>query len=106
MFVSQMEQADVEPAPQQAIFRRYEKEFLANHVIERKIADSELECGLHCLRHGSCASINYKTFGIGASSTKKKTQEISDVDVETRPEFNHLVIMDSVRYLCLAQQII
>ncbi|XP_028415955.1 uncharacterized skeletal organic matrix protein 5-like [Dendronephthya gigantea] len=92
-----MTQARSEPANeqlQQAIFSRYEKRFLANHVIERKQADSELECGLHCVGHESCASVNYKTSGIGkglCELNKRKSQETSVVDEETNPEFNHLV---------------
>ncbi|XP_028417794.1 uncharacterized protein LOC114542445 isoform X1 [Dendronephthya gigantea] len=97
MFVSQMTQARSEF--QQAIFRRYEKRLLANHVIERKQADSELECGLHCVGHESCASVNYKTSGIGkglCELNKRKTQETSDVDEQTNPEFNHLAVDSSL----------
>ena len=49
----------------QAFFRKNEQKYLANHVIETKQAYSEFECGLHCVADGSCASVNYKTSGIG-----------------------------------------
>jgi hypothetical protein len=32
----------------------------ANHVIATKQAGSENECGLYCVRDGSCVSANYK----------------------------------------------
>ena len=100
IFVSQMAQSGSE-CSMQAFFRVYENKYLANHGIEKKKADSELECSLYCLRHGSCASINYKTSGIGKGRcelNRKKTQETSHVDDEKNPEFNHLVLIP-VRYL-------
>ena len=49
----------------QALFRKNKQEYLANHVIATKQAATELECGLHCVRHGSCLSVNYKISGFG-----------------------------------------
>ncbi|XP_028396197.1 uncharacterized protein LOC114520171 [Dendronephthya gigantea] len=48
---------------------------------------------MHCVAHGLCASINYKTSGIGkglCELNSKKTQETSDVDEKANPEFNYL----------------
>ena len=39
--------------------------YLANHVIEKKQAESELESGIHCVGKESCASAYFKTSGDG-----------------------------------------
>jgi hypothetical protein len=99
IFVSQITQPG-ECLIEQAIFRRKEKTYLANHVIKTKQTETELECGMHCVEHGSCASINYKTSGIGkglCELNSKILQEISDVDGSLHnPEFNHFYIIKKV----------
>ena len=84
----------------QAWFQREEKIYLVNHVYERKQTNSELACGLSCVRNESCASVNYKTSGIGkglCKLNKKAIQERSEVDEKIRdPEFIHLAIIKQV----------
>ncbi|XP_028413647.1 uncharacterized protein LOC114536500 [Dendronephthya gigantea] len=82
--------------PKQVVFRKYEQKYLQNHVIETKQAEFEFDCGLICARHKSCASINYKTSGIGKGRCElnnKTHQDITDDDKTSTPEFNHLVII-------------
>ena len=38
-----------ECSTEEAIFRRKEQTYLANHVIKTKQAETELECGMHCV---------------------------------------------------------
>ena len=81
----------------QTLFQRKEKIYLKNHVYERKQADSELACSLSCVGDESCASVNYKTSGIGkglCELNKKATKERSEVDEKIHdPEFIHLAII-------------
>lgn len=81
---------------QQAVFRRAKQEYLANKVIDTKHAETESECGMYCIRHGSCASVNYKTSGIGKGRCELNEMS-TDTDKETSLEFNHLVIVRRVR---------
>ncbi len=85
----------------QAVFRRNEEKYLAYHVLETRQAETELECGMHCVGHGSCASVNYKTSGNGkclCELNSKKLRETSDADGSMHnPEFNHLYIIKRVR---------
>ena len=84
----------------QAYFQRNEERYLANHVIETKQADSELECGLYCVADRSCASVNYKTSGVskGRCELNNKTlQETSDEETYN-PEFTHLAVIQQVIY--------
>ena len=87
-------------AAKQAIFKRNEQKYLANHVIETKQAGSELECGLHCLADKSCTSVNYKTSGIGKGLCElndKTVEETSNVDEKIHdPEFDHLAVIERV----------
>ena len=87
----------------QAFFLINKQKYLANHVIETKQAESELQCSMHCVGVGSCASVNYKISGIGkglCELNKKTLQEISDPDESMHnPDFNHLYIMKKVRTL-------
>ena len=87
-------------ASDQTIFKRNEQEYLANHVIETKQADSELDCGLHCIADKSCASVNYKTSGVGKGRCElnnKTVEKTPDVDDKIHdPEFNHLVVIKRV----------
>ncbi len=85
----------------QAVFRIKKQKYLANHVLETRQAETELECGMHCVGHGSCASVNYKTSGNGkglCELNKKSLREISDESMHN-PEFNHLYIIKTVRKL-------
>ena len=79
---------------QSVSFQRKEKTYLPNHVYERKQTDSQLACCLSCVRNESCASVNYKTSGIGkglCELNKKAIQERSEVEGKIRdPEFNFL----------------
>ena len=87
-------------ACKQITFKRNEQKYLANHVIEAKQAGSELDCGLHCIADKSCASVNYKTSGVGKgrcelnNKTVEKTSEVDDKIHD--PEFNHLVVIKRV----------
>ena len=87
-------------AAKQAIFKRNEQKYLANHVIETKQAGSELECGLHCLADKSCTSVNYKTSGIGKGLCElndKTVEETSNVDEKIHdPEFDHFAVIERV----------
>ena len=79
----------------ETIFLVKKQEYLANHAIETKLTESELECGMHCVGNESCASINYKTSGAGKGlcelNSKPQRQEISKR--LPKPEFNHLFII-------------
>jgi hypothetical protein len=92
-----------ECSTKQVFFRIREQKYLANHVIETKQAESELQCGIHCVGDGSCTSVNYKTSGIGkglCELNSKTLQEISNPDDNMHnPEFNHLHIVKKVRIL-------
>ena len=87
---------------QQAPFGRKVKKYLANHVIESTQTNNELECAMYCIRHGSCASANYKVSGLGKGLCElndKTLHEVSDSDEATKPEFNHLYIIKKVSKL-------
>ena len=83
---------------EQVFFLRNEKKYLANHVIETKQAESELECGLHCVADGSCASVNYKTSGIGKGRCELNCKTLGESsDDETHdPEFTYLAVTERV----------
>ena len=76
----------------EAWFHREEKTYLMNHAYEKKQTDSEFACRLSCVRDGFCASVNYKTSGIGkglCELNNKITQERSKVEKIRDPEFNY-----------------
>ena len=84
---------------QQAPFGRKFKTYLANHVIKSTQTNNELECVMYCVRHDSCASVNYKVSGIGKGLCElndQALQESSGKDEKTKPEFNHLYIIKKV----------
>ena len=84
---------------QQAPFGKKGKKYLANHVIESTQTGNELECAMYCVRHGSCASVNYKVSGVGkglCELNNKTIHEASGSDEETKFEFNHLYIIKKV----------
>ncbi|CAB4021512.1 Hypothetical predicted protein, partial [Paramuricea clavata] len=97
IFVSQITQPG-ECLVEQAIFHTKEQTYLANHVIQTKQAETELECNMHCVADGSCASVNYKTSGIGkglCELNSETLEETSDADGSLHnPEFNHLYIIE------------
>ena len=99
IFVSRITQPG-KCSTEQAMIRRKEQTYLANHVIKTKQAETELECGLHCVADGPCASVNYKTSGIGkglCELNSKTLQEASDTDGNMHnPEFNNLYIIEKV----------
>jgi hypothetical protein len=84
----------------QASFVINKQKYLANHVFETKQAESELKCSMHCVRVGSCVSVNYKISGIGkglCELNNKTLKEISDADGSMHnSEFNHLDIIKKV----------
>ena len=84
----------------QAAFLINKQRYLAYHVIETKQAESELQCGMHCVRVRSCVSVNYKISGIGkglCELNNKTLLEISDADGNMHnSEFNHLDIIKKV----------
>jgi hypothetical protein len=100
IFVSQLTQPGKCSTGREAIFRRKEQTHLANHVIKTKQAETELECCMHCVADGSCASVNFKTSGIGkglCELNNKTLQEASDADGSKHiPEFSHLYIIKKV----------
>ena len=85
----------------QAFFRKIEDKYLANHVIETKHAESELECSMHCVAHGSCKSVNYKTSGIGKGRCELSSKTLQDTfDDDGRrsdSEFNYFYVIKKVR---------
>ena len=89
-------------ASEQAVFRRNKQQYLLNHVIKTTWADSELECGIHCVADKSCGSVNYKNSGIGKGRCElnnKTVEKTSNVNDKTRhPEFNHLAVSKRVSY--------
>ena len=96
IFVTKIPQGVV--GTKQAFFHKTEQKVLANYVIETKQADSELECGLHCVGDGSCASVNYRTSGDGKGRCElndKTLQEIPDEGTRD-PDFTHLAIVNEV----------
>ena len=99
IFVSQLTQPG-KCSTEQAIFRRKEQTYFANHVVNTKQTESELECGMHCITNGLCASVNYKMSGIGkglCELNNETLQEASDADGSTHnPEYNHLYIIKKV----------
>ena len=85
----------------QAFFRKIDGKYLANHVIETKYTETELECSMHCLRLESCASVNYKTSGIGKGRCELNSKTLEnaphDDGSKSSPEFNHLYVIEKVR---------
>ena len=91
-----------EPGESSEVFHVNKNKYLAKHVLETKQTDSELECGMHCVKVGSCASVNYKTSGIGKGLCELNTKtlrEVSDEDRMHNSEFIHLYIIKKVRIL-------
>ena len=84
-----------------AVFRIISGTYIPNHVIETRHAETEFECGMLCVAHGSCVSVNCKTSGIGKGRCElnsKTFQDTSDDNEYTRnPEFEHIYIFQEVR---------
>ena len=93
---------------EQPYFLRNEEKYLANHVIETKQADGELECGILCVAVQSCASVNYKTSGIGKGRCElnNKTLQKAPVEGTDNSEFTHLAVIKRVSKLSYAMDII
>ena len=83
---------------EQAYFLRNEEKYLVNHAIETKQAYSELECGILCVAIKSCASVNYKTSGIGKGRCElnNKTLQKAPVEGKYNSEFTHLAVIKRV----------
>jgi hypothetical protein len=102
--ISQISQL-IEGSIGQTNFHINKRKYLANHVIETRQAETEFECGLHCVQHGSCVSVNYKTAGIGKGLCELNNitmQEVAgnadkSVNVVRDPDFNHLYMIKLVR---------
>ena len=83
---------------EQVLFRRIKEKYLANHILERKQASSELDCGMHCVTDKSYASVNYKISGIGKGRCElndKMLQGAADKEIHN-PEFIHLAVVKRV----------
>ncbi|XP_028393209.1 contactin-associated protein-like 2 [Dendronephthya gigantea] len=84
----------------QVFFRINDGKYLANHVIETKHAETELECSILCVDHGSCVSVNYKTSGIGKGRCELNNKAIQDTsDVVKRSidqNFKHIFIIKKI----------
>ena len=85
----------------EVIFRVNKQEYLANHVIETKQAESELECGMHCVGKESCSSANFKISGDGKGlcELNRKAQGQESSERLQKSEFNHLNIVQNVKGL-------
>ena len=84
------------------LYYRYGGKYLSNHVVRAKIAMTEAECAMHCLRDEECVSANYKTGGEDLGLCELNNMTLSDactysVDNE---EFNYLQILQRVRIIC------
>ena len=54
---------------------------------------------MYCVRHGWCASVNYKVSGVGKGLCElndKTLHEASGSDEESKPEIVHLYIIKKV----------
>ena len=91
IFIVQIEQGF---CTKQALLLRNEGKYLANHIIETKQADSEFECGTHCVANKACMSVNYKTSGVGIGRCEINDKTVGEVPDEERhdPEFIHLAV--------------
>ena len=100
LIISQIPQPS-ECSIRQAFVHINKSKYLANHVIETRQAKTELECGIHCLGHESCVSVNYKTSGIGKGLCElndKALEDITDHDkIMNNHDFSHLYIIKKVR---------
>ena len=83
-----------------AMFQKHKGKHLANYVIStNERTKSEVECGIYCLGHGMCASVNYKTSGKDKGLCELNTETLDAKNGEGTPnaEFNHLYIINRVR---------
>ena len=84
----------------QAVFQREKQKYLANHVIESTQAEDELTCALYCVRHDSCASVNYKISGARKGLCELNNEAVQKTtcnDERTNPEFVYPYIFKKVR---------
>ena len=79
------------------MFCKSAQKYPANHIIETKQANTEFECDLHCVGHGSCESVNYKSSENGKGRCKLNNKPLHemkpDVDERTDSEFDHLTLI-------------
>ena len=73
----------------QALFKRKENTYLANHVIRTEQSGSELQCAAFCSRESLCVSVNYKISGEkqGMCELNNKLLEDSIKNQRIIPEF-------------------
>ena len=83
------------------LYYRYGGKYLSNYVVRTKIAMTEAECAVYCLRDEECMSANYKTRGEDLGLCELNNMTLSDactysVDNE---EFHYLQILQRVRIM-------
>lgn len=61
----------------QVLYKRKEKTYLSNHVIQTIFVQSEVECGLQCAREESCLSVNY-----GSVENRMDVCELNNASIE------------------------
>ena len=95
IFIFQIEQGF---CTKQALLLRNEAKYLANHIIETKQADSEFECGTHCVANKACMSVNYKTSAVGIGRCEINDKTVREVPDEERHdlEFIYLAVFKRV----------
>ena len=84
----------------QAVFRKENQKYLANHVIKTRQAEDELKCAFYCFGHDSCASVSYKISGArkGLCELNNETsQRTSGNDERKNAEFVYLRFFKKVR---------
>ena len=85
----------------QAMFRKHEQKYLANHVIDKKHADTESECFMNCVGYRSCASVNFKTSGSGKGLCELNSKTLRDTSYADgsmyNPEFTHFYKVTKVK---------
>ena len=87
------------PSTHNALNYRYRGKYLRNHVIRTKIAMTEGECAMYCLKDEECVSANYKTAGENSGLCELNNQTLSEACIysEDNKEFNNLQILQRVR---------
>ena len=103
-FIFQIEQSF---CTKPALLLRNEGKYLANHIIETKQADSEFECGTHCVANTACMSVNYKASGVGIGRCEINDKTVREAPDEERhePEFIHLAVFERVSKLYMISYI-
>ncbi|XP_028396193.1 uncharacterized protein LOC114520167 [Dendronephthya gigantea] len=68
----------------EAVFRKHVGKYLAGKVLRTEKAQSESECGMYCLRHRSCLSVNYKTAGVHKGKCELNNAVVKDLSKKKR----------------------